>query len=221
MCGRFATTLPPDAMARLFGAAPDNDLPPVPDFNVCPTVPVAVVRAGEAGRRLVAMRWGFLPGWYKTPSGGPLLINARAETLAEKPAFRAACRARRCLIPAAGFYEWNRAGAEKLPWFLHRRYGAPLVMAGIWQDWEGEGRRIATCAIVTTQANAVLEPIHHRMPVILEAADWGKWLGEEGHGAARLMKPAPPGVIAAYRVGTAVNYNRAQGPALMAPLDMA
>ncbi len=107
MCGRFAITLPPDAMAQLFEAVPANDLPPVPNYNVCPTNHVHVV-TGDA-RRLVSMRWGLIPHWYKAPSDGPLLINARAETVAEKPAFRAAVRERRCLIPASGFYEWTEA----------------------------------------------------------------------------------------------------------------
>ena len=215
MCGRFATTLPPEAMARLFDAAPANDLPEGPDFNVCPTARISVVRDG---RRLVAMRWGFLPHWYKSPTDGPLLINARAETIAEKPAFRAACRARRCLIPTAGFYEWNRDGAEKLPWFIRRADGQPLVMAGIFQEWErGEDHHV-TCAIVTTSANEVLEPIHHRMPVILEPKDWPLWLGEAGKGAALLMKPAAAGVLESYRVSTEVNSNRASGPELMEPV---
>ena len=108
MCGRFAITLPPDAMAQLFEAVPANDLPQVPNYNVCPTNQVHAVIGGDQ-RRLVSLRWGFLPHWYKTPSDGPLLINARAETIAEKPAFRSACRERRCLIPATGFYEWTKA----------------------------------------------------------------------------------------------------------------
>ena len=131
MCGRFAITLPNDAMARLFAAQPANDLPPVPNFNVCPTNPVHVVRAGAGGRRLVPMRWGFLPHWYKSASDGPLLINARAETLADKPAFRAASRARRCIVVASGFYEWTKTDAgQRLPWYIHRRDGAPLAFGG-------------------------------------------------------------------------------------------
>ncbi|QPM90350.1 SOS response-associated peptidase [Pseudooceanicola algae] len=220
MCGRFATTLPTEAMVKLFEATPANDLPEVPQFNVCPTTPVATLRAGDTGRRLLApMRWGFLPHWYKSPTDGPLLINARAETIAEKPAFRAACRTRRCLIPSAGFYEWHRAGEKKLPWFIRRRDGQPLVMAGIFQEWESGDTSLMTCAIVTTAANGVLAPIHHRMPVVLAPADWPLWLGEKGKGAASLMVPAPEDVLERYRVGGAVNSNRASGPALMQPLE--
>ncbi|MGI3167031.1 SOS response-associated peptidase [Pseudooceanicola sp. 200-1SW] len=220
MCGRIANTLPQDAMARLFSARPDNDLPAGPDYNLCPTEPLAVVRAGagEAPRRLSAMRWGFLPSWYKTPTDGPLLINARAETIAEKPAFREACRQRRCLVPVSGFYEWHRAEGQKLPWYFSRADGAPLVLAGIWQDWGAGEDRQATVALVTTSANALMAPVHHRMPVVVEEGDWPLWLGEAGHGAAPLMRPAAEGVLRGWRVSSRVNSNRAAGPELIAPL---
>jgi len=211
-------TLPPDAMAQLFAAAPANDLPEVPEYNVCPTTQINVISRGDTGRRLTGMRWGFLPHWYKTPTDGPLLINARAETIAEKPAFRAACRERRCLIPSAGFYEWDRAGDTKLPWFIHRADGEPLVMAGIWQDWTRGDDSFTTCAIVTTEATGRMAEIHHRIPVILGPDDWALWLGEDGKGAARLMTAAPDEVIEMYRVDTAVNSNRARGPELIEPL---
>jgi putative SOS response-associated peptidase YedK len=218
MCGRFAITLPNDAMAQLFEAAPANDLPSVPNYNVCPTTQIHVV-AGDAGRRLTAMRWGFLPGWYKTPTGGPLLINARAETIAGKPAFREACRHRRCLVPASGYFEWTKTpeGARE-PWYITRTDGAPIVFAGVWQVWANAGAHIATCAIVTTAASETMSAIHHRMPVTLERDEWGLWLGEEGKGAARLMRPAPEDRFSFFRVGTAINSNRATGPALIKPL---
>ncbi|MCE8526000.1 SOS response-associated peptidase [Ruegeria pomeroyi] len=220
MCGRIANTLPSDAMARLFQAQPANDLPLAPNYNICPTNPVHVVRAGPGGRTLLAMRWGFLPQWYKTETDGPLLINARAETLADKPAFRAACRQRRCLIPATGFYEWTRPGGDvRLPWYIHRRDGAPIAFAGIWQDWGPEGARQPTCAIVTTAANNHLGKLHHRMPLILEPGDWPLWLGEAGHGAARLMHPGAEEVLDYHRVDPAVNSNRATGPELIEPFD--
>ena len=178
MCGRFAVTLPPDAMAQLFEAQPANDLAGVPNYNVCPTIPINVCSLGEGGRRLTAMRWGFVPHWYKTPSDGPLLINARAETVAEKPAFRQAARERRCLIAMDGFYEWDRAGDQKLPWFIHRRDGAPMVVAGIWQGWDKGEQPLTACAIVTTEAKGQMAEIHNRIPVLLEPEDWGLWLGE-------------------------------------------
>jgi putative SOS response-associated peptidase YedK len=220
MCGRMAITLPHDAMAQLFAARPDNDLPQGPNYNVCPTMPIAVATSDEGHRRLRAMRWGFIPRWYKSPTDGPLLINARSETIAEKPAFREACRERRCLIAADGFYEWKReAGQQPLPWFVTRADGAPLVMAGVWQGWQGpEGRVFDSCAIVTCAANDLMASVHDRLPVILEPKDWPLWLGEAGRGAAVLMRPADEGILTMHRVGTEVNSNRAAGPALIEPL---
>ncbi|MEP4198622.1 MAG: SOS response-associated peptidase [Aliishimia sp.] len=221
MCGRFAVTLPSDAMALLFAAQPANDLPDTPNFNVCPTNSIAVVTADETGRRLQPMRWGFLPHWYKAPNAGPLLINARSETLAEKPAFKAACRARRCLISCTGFYEWTKdPDGNRLPWYIRRADDAPVVFAGVWQDWMSSetGEQFRTCAIVTCGANKAISLIHHRMPVLLEAKDHPLWLGEEGKGAAVLMKTAADDVLEWHRVGPAINSNRAKGAALIEPL---
>ena len=219
MCGRFAVTLPPDAMAQLFKAQPANDLPVVPNFNVCPTNRVHVVRLGATGRQLVGMRWGFIPHWYKEENGGPLLINARAETVAEKPAFKAACRERRCLILATGFYEWTKDEAgNRLPWYFRRRDGGPVAFAGLWQSWGREAPQ-DTCAIVTTGANDEVSALHHRMPLILEPDEVALWLGEEGTGAARLMQPGREGVLEWYRVSTRVNSNRASGEDLIEPFE--
>lgn len=218
MCGRFAVTLPNDAMAQLFGASPANALPAVPNYNVCPTTQVHVVATDSDIRRLGAMRWGFLPSWYKSPTDGPLLINARAETIAEKPAFREACRRRRCILPISGFYEWSKDDAgNRLPWYITRTDGAPMALAGVWQMWGADP--FPTCAVVTTGASADIEHVHHRMPVILEPDTWAKWLGEEGHGAAPLMRAAPVGTLQTHRVSTAVNSNRASGPELIVPFD--
>jgi putative SOS response-associated peptidase YedK len=214
MCGRFAITLPHDAMAQLFEAVPANDLPGVPNYNVCPTDPVHVV---TGDRRLASMRWGLIPAWYKKPNGGPLLINARAETIAQKPAFREAVRQRRCIVPATGFYEWTKSGDERLPWWITRQDGAPMAFAAVWQMW-GRDDPTATVAIVTTAANAEMAKLHDRMPVVLEPGDWSLWLGEAGHGAARLMAGAPDGTFAFHRVATDVNSNRAAGPDLIAPV---
>lgn len=219
MCGRFAIKRELDEMARAFTATPANDLPPTPNYNICPTMPIATVALMGGQRHLRPMRWGFIPEWYKTPTDGPLLINARAETLAEKPAFRAACRQRRCLIPADGFFEWTKTETgTRLPWYIHRRDGAPLAFAGVWQDWGPQGARSPTCAIVTTAANATMAPIHHRMPVCIAAPDWGLWLGQEGRGAARLMQAPAEDLLIAHRVDPAVNSNRASGPQLIEPI---
>lgn len=215
MCGRFTITHPNEALAALFGALPGNDLPPAPRHNICPTQPVAVVTSDGGTRRLQAMRWGFIPSWYKTPTDGPLIINARSDTVADKPAFREAVRARRCIVPASGFYEWT-AGPDKtrLPFYITRNDGAPMALAGLWQRW-GD---LVTCAVVSTEAGPGMNGIHDREPVILDPADWPLWLGEAGHGAARLMRPTPPGVLRMHRVGVEVNSNRAAGAQLIAPL---
>jgi putative SOS response-associated peptidase YedK len=216
MCGRFAITLPDDAMASLFEATPSNDLPGVPNYNVCPTTQVHVVTADDGARRLRPMRWGFLPHWYKSPTDGPLLINARAETIAEKPAFRSACRDRRCLIPATGFYEWTKDGeGNRLPWYIHPRTENAVAFAGVWQVWDKGDEPLTTCAIVTTGANEAMSAIHHRMPVTLAKKDWPLWLGEAGKGAAVLMQAAPDDTLAFHRVDRAVNSNRAKGSELI------
>lgn len=220
MCGRFALTLPDDAMAHLFEATLSNDLAPLPNYNICPTNQVHTVTSDDGQRRLRPMRWGFLPHWYKTENGGPLLINARAETIAEKPAFKAACRERRCLIPATGFYEWTKdEDGNRLPWYIHPTDGDLIAFAGVWQNWERDGVAHTTCAIVTTAANKPMSAIHHRMPVTVAAKDWGLWLGEEGKGAATLMTAAPDDALAFYRVDPKVNSNRASGPELIEPIS--
>ena len=220
MCGRFAITLPDDAMANLFEATPSNDLPNVPNYNVCPTNQVHTVTSEDGTRRLRPMRWGFLPHWYKAPNDGPLLINARSETIAEKRAFAAACRERRCLIPATGFYEWTKdADGNRLPWYISGRESQTLAFAGVFQTWDKGETPLVTCAIVTTAANAPMSAIHHRMPVILEPSDWALWLGENGKGAAPLMTAAPDDALDWCRVDPKVNSNRASGPDLIRPLS--
>ena len=219
MCGRFVITHPSDEMAQLFDAAPSNDLPPVPNFNVCPTNQVHVVTSDGGSRRLRAMRWGFIPHWAKTPGDGPLLINARSETIAEKPAFRAAARERRCLIPVSGFYEWTKdEDGKRLPWFIHAPDRRLLALAGVWQDWSRGDEAYTTCAIVTTAAGAAMTALHHRVPVMIGPDDAALWLGEEGKGAATLMTAPSDDALAWHRVDPAVNSNRASGESLIEPL---
>lgn len=210
MCGRITITDPNAALAALFDAVPGNDLPDSPRFNICPTNPVAVVTSNGA-RRLRAMRWGLIPPWYKTPGDGPLIINARADTVAQKPAFREAIRQRRCILPASGFYEWS-AGPDgsRLPWYITRTDGQAMAFGALYNTW-GDIDSVAT---VTVEGGPNMAGIHDREPVILEPADWPLWLGEAGHGAALLLKPTAKGVLRAHRVDPAVNSNRAQGPQL-------
>ncbi|WP_189369235.1 SOS response-associated peptidase [Tateyamaria omphalii] len=222
MCGRFSISLAPEDMSEMFAAVAANDMPDVPNFNVCPTDSVHTVTYQRGQRWLAPMRWGFIPHWYKTPTDGPLLINARSETIAEKPAFRNACRERRAAIPASGFYEWTREGETRLPWYITRSDGAPLVFAAVWQEWkpkEEHGDRIRAAAIVTTAANKSMSSIHHRMPVVLEPEDVALWLGEKGKGAATLMRAAPDDLLMWHRVDSAVNSNRASGSDLITPVD--
>lgn len=226
MCGRFALTLPTEAIEALFdaSAAPDLALPEGPRHNICPTQTIVTVVAHAGARHLAPMRWGFIPNWYKAPNDGPLLINARAETIAEKPAFRAAVRSRRCLIPASGFYEWTKApDGGKDPWFIAPPEGtnsAVLALAGVWQSWTPPdgGARLVTCAIVTCAANATMSRIHKRMPVLIDPDDQALWLGEAGKGASALLHAPPEDALAPHRVGRAVNTMRAEGPELIVPL---
>lgn len=225
MCGRSVITTPHDATAALFDATLANMMPEVPNYNVCPTVQVPMVRSGETGRMLESARWGFLPAWYRQVNDGPLIINARAETIAEKPAFRDACVTRRCILPVSGFYEWHRPeGGEKQPWYISRADGAVMAFAGIWQDWQDKAapnsERLRSAAIVTCEAQGQMAEIHNRVPVILAPENWGKWLGEEGHGAARLMVPPASDDLSFRAVSRAVNSNRATGPDLIEEIEL-
>lgn len=219
MCGRFALSQATEALIEQFEAQPANDLPDKPDFNICPTDQVVACVAGDGLRHLRMLRWGFIPHWYAKPAGGPLLINARMESLADKPAFRDAIRQRRCLIPADGFYEWSigQDGA-RLPWWVERADGQPMTFAGFWTDWVQGDMEISCCAIVTGPAGPDLEDVHHREPILIDEQDYGLWLGEEGKGAARLMRQSAPGTMRKWRVGTEVNSNRATGEQLREPL---
>ncbi len=219
MCGRMALTLPPEAMAQMFEAAPANTLPAGPNYNICPTDRVAVITGGaDQPRRMEAMRWGLIPAWYKKANDGPLLINARAETVLEKPAFRGAVTDRRVLVVAGGFYEWTKDGTgARDPWYITRRDGEPLALAALWQGWRApsSGEEMRTVATLTVPANTAMQAIHHRMPVIIEPPDRALWLGEQGKGAAPLMRAVADDVLHWHRVSRAVNSNRAAGPELI------
>ena len=215
MCGRITLTDPNQALAALFDAVSGNDLPPSPRFNICPTNSVAVVTADHGTRRLRSMRWGLIPPWYKAPNDGPLIINARADTVAQKPAFREAIRQRRCILPVSGFYEWSAGpNGSRLPWYITRTDGQPMALGALFSPW-GDLDSLAT---VTVAGGPNMAGIHDREPVILDPADWPLWLGEAGHGAAVLMKPTGQGALRAHRVDPAVNSNRAQGAHLVEPI---
>ena len=217
MCGRYSLTTPAEAMRRLFGFA--GPLPNLPArYNIAPTQHVPIVRLDrEAMRELKSVRWGLIPFWAKDAAIGNRLINARAEGLAEKPSFRAAFRARRCLVPADGFYEWQATPRGKRPYRIGLRGGAPealplFAFAGLWEHWAKapDGIAVESCTIVTTEANELLRPIHERMPVILAAEDYAAWLdpAAPAEAALALLKPYPAAAMLAYRVSTRVNSVR-------------
>ena len=229
MCGRFVLTTPQLAIREAFGAEPSAKLDERlgnagPRWNICPTTQIPVVLRHDGRRLLAPLRWGFIPRWYKAPNGGPLLINARSETIAEKPAFRDACRERRCLIPADGFYEWLREGEAKQPYWIRPAAGPDTgslyAFAGIWQSWRSpEGELMGTCAIVTTEAGPDLKHLHHREPVVIPQDHQALWLGEEGPGAARLMHAAEEGFWRTHAVSPRVNGNKDDDPDLIAPWE--
>jgi putative SOS response-associated peptidase YedK len=231
MCGRFVQVSSPELLVERFNvhevATPRHE----PSYNVAPGATVYAVRdrAVDEGRRryLSELRWGLVPSWAADPKLGDRMINARAESLADKPAYERAFRQHRCLVPAEGFYEWQRRGGRKQPTFVHRRYGEPMAFAGLWAAWRDPadpGRDwLRSCAIVTTRANDTVAPLHDRMPVVLEARDWDHWLDPDVHDAdvlARLLVPAASDVLAAYPVSSAVNSADNDGPDLVERVEL-
>lgn len=223
MCGRYAVTLPPEAMRRVFGYAEQPNFPP--RYNVAPTQPVPVVRrGGEPGsRQFVLMRWGFVPGWAKEIGSKPL-INARSETVAAKPTFRGAFRHRRCLVPADGYYEWWRGGkGTPQPYYIHPRDGGPLAMAGIWETWMSpDGSELDSVAILTMAASGPVAAIHSRMPCVLAAPLWDAWMdtaGTDRAGALAMLTAPADDFYDIRKVSTAVNRVANEGPGLQRPLD--
>jgi len=223
MCGRFTLFEPNESLAGIFGV---EAVPwPGPRYNIAPSQSIAAVRvsSGDRGRReCVLLRWGLVPSWAKDSSIGSRMINARAETVSEKPAFRSAWKSRRCLVLANGFYEWQRRNGRKQPWYVRMRNGKPFAIAGLWERREESGDPpLETCALITTGANDLLAPVHGRMPVILEARDFDRWLSSPPEDAPllrTLLCPYPAGEMEAFPVGTRVNRPGNDAPDLIAPL---
>lgn len=223
MCGRFVLTTPAQAIAEAFGVDPPADF--APRYNVAPGQRVAVVRAsGPSGARsLDLLRWGLVPSWVKDAPRAVGPINARGDTVAAKPSFRTAFRQRRCLVPANGFYEWQArpGGARKQPWLFTLRGAGPFAMAGIWERWHPpEGPPLESCAILTTEPNELVAPIHDRMPVLLPEEAWAGWLDPGERDPARLqamLVPFPAGHMAAREVSTWANDARHDDPRCIAP----
>jgi putative SOS response-associated peptidase YedK len=221
VCGRFTLRAPPEAVAEHFGLAERPELSA--RYNIAPGQLVAAIRADDRGeRRLCEQRtWGLVPDWAKDPSIGHRMINARAETIAEKPAFRNAFRHRRCLVPADGFYEWASGSRPKQPYHVAREDGALFGFAGLWEVWRSkEGRAVHSCTIVTTRANATLQRIHDRMPVILGPDDYVPWLDPAQSDPERLLDllaPCPEEWLVLQTVGLRVNDPRNDDPECVAP----
>ena len=185
-----------------------------PRYNIAPTQPAPVVRWAAGKPVLAALRWGLVPFWARDPAIGNRLINARAETVPAKPAFRAAWRARRCLVPASGFYEWKKVPGGKQPYYVASTDGTPLAFAGLWEQWQPQDAEpLLSFTIVTTDANAVMKAIHERMPVILAPGNYEAWLTAKD--PRDLLQPCPPEMLTAYPVSSAVNSPRNDGPALI------
>ena len=220
MCGRFVITSPPAALRQIFGYVEQPNFPP--RFNVAPTQPIPVVMIENAARHFRLMRWGLLPAWVKDPRTFALLINARAETVLEKPAFKNAIKRRRCLIPADGYYEWQASETRKRPHFIHRRDGQPFGFAGLAETWIGpNGEELDTVAIVTAPAGADLSVLHHRVPVTVTPADFDSWLDCRSYDTAAamaLLAPPPAGEFAWHEISTRVNRVANDDAQLLLPI---
>ena len=210
----------PGDLRRLFDLAAEPWFEP--RYNIAPTQQVAIVRGAAADRRLDLVRWGLIPSWSREGPKGHLLINARSETAAEKPAFRSALQSRRCLIPMTGFYEWGQSAKGKEPNFFLRPSGGLLAMAGLWERWTGpDGVEVESCCILTVEAAPPVSLVHDRMPAILKRDDHGVWLDSGFTDSAliqSMLKPAPAGTLMGRAVSARVNSVRNQGPDLIAPL---
>lgn len=221
MCGRFVRYSNPEVYARQFDL--DAICEATARYNVAPTQPVLAIRASEQGKReLVALRWGLVPAWSKGPDNRYSMINARAETVSTKPAYRNAFKHRRCLIPSEGFYEWKAQKGGKQPFLICRKDKEPFAMAGLWERWHGEeGQALESCTIIVTDANDLVRDIHDRMPVILAAANFATWLDpatKDTDGLLRMLEPTDPGPWSMHPVSRQVNSPRNDGPDLLQPI---
>ena len=218
MCGRFAFYSPHEAVTRLFGVV---DVPPIePRYNIAPTQFVATVREAGGPREVAMLSWGLVPSWAKEASTGARMINARAETLAEKPSFRNAYRRRRCLVLADGYYEWKRSGPVKQPYFIAFENDEPFGMAGLWERWRdlSSGDLLESCCIVTTSPSPAVEHVHDRMPVIVPPSAYSEWLEPKNEATDRLGRLLAPCTLPGLRarpVSRRVNDARNQGPELI------
>ena len=227
MCGRMTQQTSPEEVARIFDAESrvhPEDGAAGPRFNVAPTDPLTVVlERGDEGRVVEQHRWGLIPSFAASAKSGAKMINARAETVASSPAYRASFRSRRCIVPSDGFYEWRRAGGVRQPFFLHPPAGALLAMAGLWSVWKDPetGLWVPSAAVITTAANRLVSTVHDRMPVLLPREAWEDWLDRRvtDVGYLRsLLEPPPDDILEMHPVSTRVNSVRNEGPDLVLPV---
>jgi putative SOS response-associated peptidase YedK len=220
MCGRFVITSPPAALRQIFGYIEQPNFPP--RHNIAPTQPIPVVIVEHGIRHFRLMRWGLLPAWVKDPRKITLLINARAETVLEKPAFKNAMKRRRCLIPSDGYYEWQASERRKRPHFIHRRDGAPIGLAGLAETWIGpNGEELDTVAIVTAPASADLAVLHHRVPVTIAPGDFDRWLdcsSDDAETAMALLTAPLEGEFVWHEISTRVNRTENDDAQLILPI---
>jgi putative SOS response-associated peptidase YedK len=220
MCGRFVITSPPEALRRIFGYLEQPNFPP--RHNIAPTQPIPVVILEHGARHFHLMRWGLIPSWVKDPRKFTLLINARSETVQEKPAFKNAIRRRRCLIPADGYYEWQFVDGRKRPFFIYRRDREPLGLAAVAETWMGpNGEELDTVAIVTTAASPELSVLHNRVPVAIDEDDFARWLDcseDSAEPVLRLMAPPRNGTFSWHQVSTRVNHADNDDAQLVLPI---
>jgi putative SOS response-associated peptidase YedK len=217
MCGRYTLTAEAETLQRAFQLETVEGY--TPRYNIAPTQHVPII-THEQRRALTWVRWGLIPSWAKDPSIGATLINARAETLDEKPSFRESFRRRRCLIPADGFYEWAKAGAQKRPHYIYRPGRALFAFAGLWDAWKNpQGEWVRSCTIVTTDPNDLIRPLHHRMAVMFTPEQADAWLDEQASLQAlhSLLRAYPSHDLALHEVGPQVNSAQAEGPQLIEP----
>jgi putative SOS response-associated peptidase YedK len=218
MCGRYLLTASPEEVAALFGYLDGEWFPP--RYNIAPTQPMAIVRLIHGARRFALVRWGLVPAWVEDPKQFSLLINARSESAADKPAFRAAMQYRRCLVPASGFYEWRRGSrGRKEPFWLRPRGGGVIAFAGLWETWnDRDGGEIDSGCILTSPANSEVAEIHDRMPVVIAPADFDRWLrAASAVDVLDLLRPAPDGLFEAVAIGDRVNKADNDDPGLLEP----
>ena len=219
MCGRYALKTPASELVTRFGL--DEVVDVAPRYNISPGTDIPTIRYSPEGKRVMhLLRWGLVPYWAKDPGIGAKLINARGETVAEKPSFRDAFKRRRCLVPADGFYEWKSEVQQKQPYYFSMKSGEPFALGGVWESWRApNGEVLRTCCLITTGPNDIMLPVHDRMPVIVAPSDYAMWLTGEPSDALDLVKPYPTDAMQVWPVSKRVSRSGEEGADLVRPAE--